>query len=120
MTSPLPEQPLISVILPVFNRAALVTETIQSLLNQTYPNLEILAVVDGGSNDNSGEIVTTLAAQDARIRPFFTEPLNQWQARNRAIAAARGELIAHMDDDDVALPKRFELQLAWMRAHALG
>lgn len=113
------DQPLISVILTVYNRAAFVQEAIESLLNQSYTNLEILAVVDGGSTDASPDIVRALAARDARLRPLFTEHLNQWQARNRALDAARGELIAPMDDDDIALPNRLATVLEWMHAHDL-
>ena len=107
--------PLISVVLPVYNREGYVAQTIHSILAQTHSQLELIVVVDEGSADGSAAVVRGLAAGDGRIRAVFLSHGSQWRARNVGVAMARGEYIAHMDDDDVALPGRLALQLAWMR-----
>ena len=106
--------PLISVVMPVHNRARYVAEAVNSVLAQTYPRFELI-IVDDGSTDESPEIVRALAARDPRIRALFLPHYSQGRARNAGIALARGEYIAHMDDDDVALPDRLTAQLNWMR-----
>ena len=106
--------PLISVVMPVHNRARYVAEAVNSILAQTYPRFEFI-IVDDGSTDGSSEIVRALAARDPRIRLLFLAPCSRGRARNAGIALARGEYIAHMDDDDIALPDRFAVQLDWMR-----
>ncbi len=115
MSRDLPDNPLISVVLPVYNREHYVADAIQSILAQTYAPLEVIVVVDEGSTDGSARIVREFAARDARIRPFFLSHGSQWRARNAGVALAKGEYIAHMDDDDVALPDRLAAQLDWMR-----
>ncbi|HNX96924.1 MAG TPA: glycosyltransferase family 2 protein, partial [Candidatus Aminicenantes bacterium] len=106
--------PLISVVLPVYNRERYVEATIQSILDQTYSPLELIAVVDEGSTDRSVSIVRDIAARDGRVRPLFLPHGNQWRARNEGVARARGDYIAHMDDDDLALPERLALQWSWL------
>ncbi len=108
------DQPLISVVMPVYNRERFLAETITSILTQTYPHLELVAVVDGGSTDGSADAVRAFADRDRRVRPLFLDHGSQGRARNAGIAVARGSLIAHMDDDDVALPQRLSVQLDWM------
>jgi glycosyltransferase involved in cell wall biosynthesis len=110
-----PEKPLISFVVPVYNSEPYLVETIQSLLGQTYSPLEVIAVVDEGSTDRSANIVRDFAASDIRLRPLFLSHGSQWRARNAGIAVAQGQYIAHMDDDDIALPDRLVTQLAWMR-----
>lgn len=105
--------PLISVVMPVHDRARYVAEAVNSILAQTYPHFELI-IVDDGSTDESPEIVRALAARDPRIRALFSPHYSQGRARNAGIALARGEYIAHMDDDDVALPDRLAAQLDWM------
>jgi len=115
MSIGLPDDPLISVVLPVYNRERYVADTIQSILAQTYAPLELIVVVDDGSTDGSARIVREFAARDARIHPLFLSQGSQWRARNAGVALSKGEYIAHMDDDDVALPDRLAAQLDWMR-----
>lgn len=107
--------PLISVVLPVYNRGRYVAATIQSILDQTYTPLELIVVVDEGSTDRSASIVRGIAARDERVRPLFLSHGNQWRARNEGVARARGDYIAHMDDDDIALPERLALQWSWLK-----
>ncbi len=115
MSANFPERPLISVVMPVYNRERYVAEALSSILAQSYTHLEFIVVVDDGSTDGSADIVRDFAARDARIHPIFMEHGSQGRARNVGIAAARGELIAHMDDDDIALPPRLAAQITWMR-----
>ncbi len=92
-------QPLVSVIIPTYNRADLIQRAINSVRNQTYRNLEIL-VVDDGSLDNTRSVVESIP--DSRIR-YMRHEKNRGlpaAARNTGIRAARGDFIAFLDDDD--------------------
>ena len=91
-----PAQPLISVVIPCFNREKLVTEAISSALEQPYNNLEVL-VVDDGSTDGSWEAISAFGT---RIRAIKTENRGVSAARNRGIEAARGDFILFLDSDD--------------------
>ncbi len=107
--------PLISVVMPVYNRERYVAAAIDSILGQSYSPLELIVVVDDGSRDASAAIVRDYAVRDPRVRPLFLSHGSQWRARNAGVAMAKGDYIAHMDDDDIALPERLALQLAWMK-----
>ena len=108
------DQPLISVVMPVYNAERYVAEAIDSILAQTYPYFEFI-IVDDGSTDGSAGIVRAFASRDTRIRTLFLPHRGQSIALNAGIALAQGQFIAHMDNDDIALPERFAIQLAWMR-----
>ena len=90
--------PLISVILPVWNRRELVAAAVQSVLNQTYENWELL-VVDDGSTDGSGDVIRALQS-DSRIRLLSQDHEGVCRARNLALHAARGEIITYLDSDN--------------------
>jgi teichuronic acid biosynthesis glycosyltransferase TuaG len=100
----------VSVIVTTFNRADLVRETIDSILNQTFQDFELI-VVDNCSCDNTEEVVNNY--QDKRIR-YFRNDNNGVIAVNRnfGIAKARGEYVAFCDDDDLWLPEKLERQVA--------
>ena len=101
--------PLISVIIPVYNRENLIQRAIKSILNQTYKNLEVL-VIDDGSTDRTEEKVKEL--QDKRINYFKNERNKGVSiARNRGIKLSAGEIIALQDSDDESYPTRLEKQL---------
>ena len=89
---------LVSVIIPCFNRADIVGETIGSVLAQSYAKFEVI-VIDDGSTDNTREVVSTFA--DRRIRYFYKANGGLSAARNSGLDAARGEFIAFLDSDDV-------------------
>jgi glycosyltransferase involved in cell wall biosynthesis len=114
MSLGVPDQPLISVVMPVYNAERYVAQAITSILTQTYSHFEFI-IVDDGSTDGSATIVRDFAARDARIRPFFPAHSGQARALNTGITTAQGELIAFMEHDDIALPERFAIQLDWMR-----
>ncbi len=99
----------VSVIIPTYERAALLSRAIDSVLGQTYRNFECI-VVDDSSSDNTTEVVESF--DDARIR-YFRHHTNRHAsaARNTGIAQARGDLIAFLDDDDEWLPKKLEKQV---------
>jgi glycosyltransferase involved in cell wall biosynthesis len=98
--------PLISVYLPTRNRARLVADAVRSVLSQDYPNLELI-VVDDGSSDETPGILCGLAAADGRMRVLATSGgQGPAVARNRAITAARGVFVTGLDDDDRMLPGR--------------
>ena len=106
---------LISVILPVYNGEEHLTECIESVLSQTYDNLEFI-IVDDASTDNTLNILRKFAAIDSRIK-IFQHTINQKQtaAANTAIKNARGDYLARMDADDVALPSRLKKQVEFMQ-----
>ena len=98
---------MISVIIPVFNIAEYLQNSIGSLIQQTYPDLEIIAV-DDGSTDSSSDILQRLAETDHRIRIICQEHSGVTKARLTGAAAARGEWIGFMDGDDYAEPDMYE------------
>ncbi len=105
--------PLITVIIPVYNGAEYVGETIESALKQTYRNLEVI-VVDDGSTDATLSVVQSYAHQDDRVRVISQPNSGVSAARNAAIAAACGEFIAPLDADDLWLPTKLDRQLRRM------
>lgn len=101
------EKPLVSVIIPVYNTQDYLKACIESVQGQTYPNLEIL-LVDDGSTDESGALCEKYAAQDDRIRVFHKKNGGLSDARNRGLMEARGEFLAFVDSDDLLAPKAIE------------
>lgn len=91
--------PLLSVIVPVYKVEAYLDKCISSIVNQSYKNLEII-LVDDGSPDRSGAICDKWAAKDSRIRVIHQENQGGGAARNAALDAANGELLAFADSDD--------------------
>jgi glycosyltransferase involved in cell wall biosynthesis len=107
--------PQVSVIIPCYNAERFLEETIQSVLDQTCQDFEVIAV-DDGSTDRTHEMVTGF--DDPRIRYIYQENQGPAAARNTGIAAASGEYIAPLDADDLALPHRLAAQLAVLQADA--
>jgi glycosyltransferase involved in cell wall biosynthesis len=107
-------EPLVSVVLPTFNGEERVLRAIGSVLRQDYRNVELL-VVDDASTDHTARVVANL--QDPCVK-LLRQELNAgpYAARARAIDAARGELIAFIDDDDEWFPGKLRRQLAFFRA----
>lgn len=93
------KEPLVSIVIPVYNVSAYLPECLESLMYQTYPNIEIL-VIDDGSTDGSGEICEAYARKDSRIRLFHQENHGISFARNVGISRARGEFLMFLDSDD--------------------
>ena len=91
---------LVSVIMPVYNAEKYLTQALDSLLAQDYPNFEVLCV-DDGSMDTSKVILATYARQNPRIRVIRVENGGQARARQIGIQHAKGSLITFMDSDDL-------------------
>ena len=100
-------QPLLSIIVPIYNVEQYLDRCIQSILNQTYQNLEII-LVDDGSTDNSGEICDAFMMQDERVRVFHQENQGAAQAKNVGLREARGQYITIVDSDDIVKENMIE------------
>jgi glycosyltransferase involved in cell wall biosynthesis len=115
-------KPVVSVVMPVLDTAAYLPEAIDSILQQTFADLELI-VVDDGSSDASPQIAAAYARRDPRLRHIALQRdaamLSGARAANVGIAVAEGEFIARMDSDDIAIPERLALQLAHMRERHL-
>ena len=109
--------PRVSILLPCRNAESTLHEAVRSLVVQTYEDLEIIAV-DDGSTDSTASLLTDWARQDRRIRVIGIETQGIVAALNTAAAAARGELLARMDADDIASPHRIERQVSLLDSAA--
>ena len=98
--------PCISVIVPVYN-----TECVNSILNQTFSNLELI-LIDDGSTDNCGAICDEYAKQDIRVRVFHQENRGVSSARNVGLDNALGEYITFVDSDDYIVNNALEIWTA--------
>lgn len=108
--SELQEKPLISAIIPTYNRANLVARAIKSVIEQTYENLEII-VVDDASKDNTEEVIKAIV--DPRICYIcHSENRGGAASRNTGIDAAKGKYVAFLDSDDVWFSNKIQLQIA--------
>ncbi|SEM29552.1 Glycosyltransferase involved in cell wall bisynthesis [Syntrophus gentianae] len=111
------EAGLVSIIIPVFNRAKFLQKTVNSVLSQTYPNIEVI-LVDDCSTDDSFNVMKELQDHDSRIECFRHEKnAGAQSARNTGIRNARGKWIAFQDSDDKWMPDKIEKQLAVLSAH---
>jgi teichuronic acid biosynthesis glycosyltransferase TuaG len=100
----------VSVIMPVYNAELYVCEAIASVQAQTYSNWELI-VIDDGSQDNSADLIKSIASLDNRIFYFYQDNGKQGKARNLGLQAAKGEYVAFLDADDVWMPNKLEQQL---------
>jgi glycosyltransferase involved in cell wall biosynthesis len=108
--------PKISVILPVFNGGKFIAEAVQSILDQTFKDFELI-IINDASTDNTLDIVSSF--NDSRINIINNaENLRVVKSLNKGLKIATGEFIARMDGDDIAHPLRFEKQLAYMAQHS--
>jgi glycosyltransferase involved in cell wall biosynthesis len=108
-------QPTVSVVIPTYNDARYLGKAIESVLKQTYSDLEVL-VVDDGSRDNTSEVVS--AFHDPRLRlTVHTSNKGLPAARNTGMRAASGEIIALLDADDLFAPDKLETHVRFLAAH---
>lgn len=121
-------QPLLTVIIPIYNAAPYIRQCLDSVCNQTYRNLEIICVNDG-STDASGEILEEYAHKDSRIICITQENAGQAVARNKALDRATGEWVANVDSDDYLEPFAYEhvarhfedaINMVWIGFHIVG
>lgn len=100
---------MVSVVIPAYNRAKVICRAIESCLNQTYEDIEVI-VVDDGSSDNTKEVIA--AIDDNRLRYIYQDNAGACAARNRGIELAQGEYIAFQDSDDEWHTDKLEKQMA--------
>jgi glycosyltransferase involved in cell wall biosynthesis len=105
---------LVSILLPVYNGAAYLRDSLDSMLRQSYQDFELI-IIDDGSRDESAQIIQSV--NDDRIRFYRQENRGLAATLNRAIALSRGEYLARQDQDDMSLPDRLEKQLRYLAAH---
>lgn len=110
-------RPLVSVVIPSYNRATELVEAIGSALNQTFESLEVI-VVDDGSDDNTSSVVAAIS--DARLRYDRIDHAGPSVARNRGIELSKGEFIAFLDSDDIWYATKLERQLPLFEDSEIG
>jgi glycosyltransferase involved in cell wall biosynthesis len=109
--------PSISVLMPVYNGQSFLQESIESILNQTFPDFEFI-IVDDGSTDDSAGIIQKYMQRDSRIR-LIRNPRNQGliDALTLGNQSCTGKYIARMDADDISRPDRLKMQWEYMQSH---
>lgn len=115
------DQPLVSVVIPTYKRSEMLHRAVDSVLNQTYPNIQVI-VVDDNNPDTEWRAATTekmrIYEHDARVKYVCHEHnRNGSAARNTGIRSADGEIIAFLDDDDWFHPEKVSLQVEYLLAH---
>ena len=105
--------PLVSVLMPAYNAARHLSESIESVRCQSFVDWELI-VIDDGSQDETAEIAKRFAVSDARVRVISQANGGQASARNSGLAGARGDLIAFLDADDLWVSDKLERQVAVM------
>ncbi|MBE9582301.1 MAG: glycosyltransferase [Proteobacteria bacterium] len=102
--------PLVSVIVPTFNCRDFIVQALQSILNQTYPKIEVI-VIDDGSTDDTQSVLSPFR-RDKRIKYFYQSNAGQAAARNKGLSLANGTYIAFLDADDQWQPTKIAKQIA--------
>ncbi len=100
----------VSIVVPIYNTSKYLTQCLDSLVNQTHQNLEII-LVDDGSTDNSGKIADTYAKKDKRIKVIHQKNQGQSAARNAGLEKATGEFVGFIDSDDSISPNFYQKHL---------
>jgi hypothetical protein len=109
--------PIVSVIIPTYNRLALLREAVDSVRAQTFADWELI-IADDGSTDETRPYLERLTLEDVRIRPLFLNHAGSMTVmRTEAIRVMRGEWIALLDSDDLWAPRKLEVQLGQLGAH---
>lgn len=102
---------LVSVIIPLYNTEKYIEETIQSVIKQSYPNIEVI-VIDDGSHDNSADIIKKVTREDERVSYHYQNNNGVSIARNNGIEKTHGEYVFFLDADDVWLTDHIEKRIA--------
>jgi glycosyltransferase involved in cell wall biosynthesis len=108
--------PTITVLMCVYNDALFLPEAVESILAQTFTNFDFI-IINDGSTDRSPEILQNYAKQDPRIILISRENHGLTKSLNFGTSLAKGEFLARMDADDIALPDRFQKQLTFLKDH---
>lgn len=107
-------QPLVSVVIPTFNRSGLLRDAVRSVLDQTFRDFELIVIDDGSTDDTD---IVMQGFDDSRLNYIVQPNRGRSAARNRALAMAQGQFIAFLDSDDLYLKDKLERQVAFMAAH---
>ncbi|MEM5782486.1 MAG: glycosyltransferase [Candidatus Aenigmatarchaeota archaeon] len=102
--------PIVSVIIPTFNRKNLISRAVRSVLNQTYKNFELI-IIDDGSIDNTQEVIIRFQKNEPRIKYFYQENKGWPSALNKGLSIATGQYIAFLDSDDEWFDNKLEKQI---------
>ncbi|GAA6323819.1 glycosyltransferase family 2 protein [Fusobacterium ulcerans] len=114
------KEPLVSIITPLYNSEKYIGKTIESVLNQTYKNWEML-IIDDCSKDNGVKIVNNYILKDKRIKLFRNEKNEGVSfSRNRAIDLSQGKYIAFLDSDDLWKKEKLEKQISFMEKNNIA
>lgn len=106
---------MVSIVMPVYNSEQYLAAAIESIIQQTYSNWELL-IIDDCSKDASCQLLRNFAERDSRIKPFFLkENHGAAKARNKGISLAQGQFIAFLDSDDLWFPQKLEIQITFMQ-----
>ena len=110
--------PLVSVIVLTYNRQDMLPRALDSVLNQTYKNIEVI-VINDASTDETAKVLQKYESKDSRVR-VVTNEINRGIVYNRnlGLELSKGEYIAWQDDDDISEPNRIEEQLKYMQSHS--
>ncbi len=109
-------QPLVSIVVPAYNIEKYISQTLESIIGQTYENIEII-VVDDGSTDTTLHAIHEYAKKDARLVVFSQANKGLSAARNAGFRLAKGEYLCIIDADDIMMPEKVEQQLCFLQAH---
>src|SRR5687767_4258368 len=109
----MPADPTVSVVMPVYNTARYVAETIDALLAQTFIDFELL-ILDDGSTDETPAILARYAELDSRVKIFRKPNRGIIASRNDLLSMCRGRYMAANDADDLSVPERLASQVAYM------
>lgn len=107
-------KPLVSIVLPVYNAGVYLKEAIQSILDQTYTNFELI-IINDGSTDDSEKLIKSYT--DQRICYIFQQNTGLAGALNTGLKAAKGKYIARQDQDDISLRERLQKQVEFLESH---
>lgn len=109
---------LISIVMPAFNADKYIKQALDSMINQTYRDIQIV-VINDGSTDHTAEILHQYQKIDSRIEILHIENQGCSVAMNHGVEYASGDYIARMDADDISVINRLEIQLAYIKSNAL-
>lgn len=103
---------MVSVIMPVYNNEKFVSQAVQSVLNQTISDLELI-IIDDGSTDGTRNVIESFS--DERIKYHYQENAGPGAGRNNGMSLSKGEFIAFIDSDDMYKPNKLERQIEFLK-----